>query len=293
MIQRLTRSGTRRALEEGKFRFEVGCEESSGAASAKKSPVTIAVIAVIAVPLIALLVFLLSALSGGRVPLVSEDRPMEPGTIAASARKCLLNFINADSIDEKLRYVRQKPGIRRRIARQEENETGLELAEFLPGVQFTERGGKRFLFLPIRTADFRIRDVAFELTESGPRLDWDYYAGFSRIEWEEFLIESPSGDGTRGFQLLVESSDYFNWDYGSPEEYACYRLSHPHEDVYCYGYAKVGSTVCEELNRMLRKNAELGFPNAKAILSLKGGTSSRSPKQVLIHRVESEDWLVP
>ena len=230
------------------------------------------------------------------VSVVSGRNEAQEEDQVSAARECLISYLSVDCVEERWLHVRQLPGLRMRMDKSLDADAEAEWMggiTFLPGAQFSEMGATKFLFLPYRAHDGRVRDIAFELTLSGPKLDWDYLFGFPGAAWKNFL-ESHSTDEPGGsYPVILEPSDYFNWEFASSDQYSCYLLSHPRSDVRCFGYAKVNSEVNEELIRILKKNAELGYPNAKAILALKRNSIPRVPLQVAITGVVSEEWLIP
>ena len=105
------------------------------------------------------------------------------------------------------------------------------------------------------------------------------------------MFLSSDEENSDSFRVLISEDDYYNWDFSSPAEFVCYRLSHPLDDGECFGYARRGSAAHQMLKQLIKKNTELGYRNSKAILSLRSDQIGSKPKQVMIDAVDSEEWL--
>ncbi|MEK7953223.1 hypothetical protein [Luteolibacter soli] len=135
----------------------------------------------------------------------------------------------------------------------------------------------------VRTGDFKVREINLVKHDGHQRVDWDSWAAWSEMSWEEFRTKKPTEPVLFRVQLSVV--EYFNFDFRDDREWSCYRLDSQDGLEFFYGYVpRTGA---------LDQRVRPADPGAKVkwTLKLKFPPKATRDNQVLIDSVVSEGWV--
>ncbi|CAN5396179.1 hypothetical protein BH23VER1_BH23VER1_15160 [soil metagenome] len=215
---------------------------------------------------------------------------------AEGAREVLESFLRAETIEEKMEYVRHPETTRRRM---ESNEVAagpggvekLEVVEDPLTIRKFELEGVAFLGGVYPFSDLSQRGVVFENTPDGWKIDWESFVGYSEMPWDAFLETQPLEALT--FRLLVRPDTYYNYGYTDEQAYSCYLLEDPTRNFSCWGYCDRGGEVDEALREAVAGAGEAGLPAAEAMLRLRFEERGQRGNQVWIDEFLRRGHLMP
>jgi hypothetical protein len=193
-------------------------------------------------------------------------------------------FLDARRVEDLLAVVRNPESAAKRMKRHYPDGTvdAPGLADFNLDSLVTYQGNAALV--RIRTRKFDEKSIAFVETPAGLKIDWESWAGWSDLSWEEFLASKPVA--AKSFRVFLSDVDYYNMAFTDDVKWQCYRLESPDGENSVYGYAERGS----ELNSRLRPP-----PDSKRMpvtLSLRFPDNANSRDQVLIGGIVSESWVI-
>ena len=151
--------------------------------------------------------------------------------------------------------------------------------------------GATFHLLQMELDDFTSRAIAVERSEDGYKVDWESFAFWSATPWGEFLSKQPTEPFD--FRVTLEIDDYYNFGYNDRTKLFCYKLADPENWAHCWGYCGIDSEVGMQINRMIRRQRQIGMNVVKTILKLrfKPEPEARDHNQVLIEAVVHDGWV--
>jgi hypothetical protein len=136
----------------------------------------------------------------------------------------------------------------------------------------------------LRTRDFDERRMSFVETPDGPRIDWESWAGWSGLAWDEFLETKPRDPVL--FRVVLSDVDYYNTVFRDEAKWRSYRLESPDGSHSLYGYAERDSV----LDARLRPGPDV--KRRDFILMLRFPADGETRDQVVIDRVVAEGWVL-
>ena len=144
-------------------------------------------------------------------------------------------------------------------------------------------GKTEVISLAVRTGDFEKREVALVKTPQGYRVDWESWAGWSEMSWEDFKKQRPTGP--KLFRVICSPTVYYNFAFKDESQWVSFRLDSPDSKDFLYGYAPGNS----ELGALLRPTD--GVTNRSVIMMLKFPPDAATDNQVIIEAITGEGWL--
>jgi hypothetical protein len=141
-----------------------------------------------------------------------------------------------------------------------------------------------FLTVIVRTGDFEERIMAFVNTPDGLRIDWEGWAGWSAMSWEDFLAEKPTAPTL--FRVVLRPVDYYNFGFSDDTRWRSYRLDSPDGEHSLYGYVERGTLA----DSRIRISPEIKMSAYTLYLRFPDDGGSRN--QVLIERPAAESWFL-
>jgi hypothetical protein len=135
----------------------------------------------------------------------------------------------------------------------------------------------------VRTRDFDEKPLAFIKTPEGIRIDWESWAGWSEMPWDEFMASKPTEP--KLFRASISPIEYYNAAFSDDLKWESHRLVSPDGMFSLYGYAERDSP----LNSQLRLSPDVS--RMPFTLMLKFPKSDARGDQVLIERIVSEGWV--
>lgn len=204
--------------------------------------------------------------------------------ILAEAEPIIRKFMETSSLEDLLLLVRN-PSVTESRMRKHYPDGTVEppgLGKFNTRSKLTRLGS--VLSVNVRTSDFDERTISFFDTSEGIKIDWESWAGWSEMPWEEFLDSKPTT--AKLFRVELSPVDYYNFLFSDDSKWRSYRLDSPDGNYSVFGYAERGTV----LDSKLRPS-----PDVKKValtLSLKFPEGAGSGKQVIIDKIMTEGWVV-
>lgn len=269
------------------------------------------------------LVFLLVALSAGAglygfrvlqqkfaapppdpVREIEIDREVLTSDDFYGAQRAVKNFMMADGVEEKLKYVRLPEYVRPLMERWYQDhfagpiETGdsVKEAESRDKVRFGDVY-MIFLAMPVIEPDplnpgygfrrinyFAVEEIRDSSGKSEYKVDWETSVGYQEMSFEDFELRMPRTPQT--FRVSLKQDTYYTAQFPR-EDWICARMTYPgHEDVLMYGYIRRGTNTSLALNPLL----EAGASVACIVTCRYPDGELRSRKHVIIESLEHDSW---
>ena len=193
-------------------------------------------------------------------------------------------FLEARTVDEMLPLVRDpaRAGERMRRSHPDGTVDAPGLNAFNIDMNVLRQGNTASV--RVRTRDFSEATLSFVETADGPKIDWESWAGWSGMPWQQFLTEKPGAPVL--FRVQLSDVDYYNMAFRDETKWRSYRLESPDGSTFVYGYAERGSVTDERL----RPAPEVKRMKFTLLLRFPEGGESRN--QVAIDRVLCEGWVL-
>ena len=219
---------------------------------------------------------------GAEVPRLMKRSEAE---LLAEAEPLARKFLEARTVEEMLKVVRNpgETGARLRRRYPDGRITPPGLAEFNAGnaVAYADHTAS----VDVRTADFAVRQLDFVGTPAGLRIDWESWAGWCELPWNDFLAKRPTDPQV--FRVIMRKVDYYNFEFADDGKWRSYRLESQDGDHGLYGYVERGSVLDERL--LLDADAK----QARVILKLRFPEGSAGTEQVRIEELVNDGWVMP
>ncbi len=218
---------------------------------------------------------------------ITDDLTQAEDKIAASV---LSGFLNAKSIDERLRFVRNQEKVRPLMEEwyqknPEEAEREWPDAEILLRKKIVDQG-RYFIILAVEFVGLGKRVLAIEQSLDGEmRLDWPTTVGYQPMPLEEFKTKRPITPVK--FWVKMKPSEFYNHRFSDPLEYKAVELSYPGRiEFKLIGYIKRSTDWGAKLITKLEEGQapslilELAYPEK----------ATEDSSQVEIVSILSESW---
>jgi len=223
-------------------------------------------------------------------PPRAETFPAAAGTAAPANLSLEIEavakaFLEAPSVAEASRWVRLPeetvPKIEAWLAGEPYKAPGFR--EISGDYEATSIGGREVFISVVRTGDFAEHKLNLVKEEAGLRVDWESWAGWSELPWDQFMREKPTEP--KRFRVLLSESNYYNFSFKDDLQWVCYRLESPDGDKSLFGYAERGAELAARIHPMD------GSERRDLLLKLKFPPDAKSDNQVIIDGVTGEGWI--
>lgn len=210
-------------------------------------------------------------------------KKMSEAEFLALAEALAKKFLSAKSVDELLPLVRNPETAE---ARMRGHYAG---GQVVPAGLFSFNLNKQpvtadgITEFQILTGEQELKTLAFADSTQGLKIDWESWAGWSEMDWEEFLKSKPVEEKT--FRVVLGAVEYYNFDFIEERKWKSYRLTSPDREQAVFGYVERDSLLVQQLH------LDKGVKEGKFMLSMKFMPGSRSDNQVRITKVVNEGWL--
>lgn len=202
----------------------------------------------------------------------------------AAAEPLARAFLTAENSDQLLPLVRKPettgPRIQSHFPDGKIEAPGM--AAFNTRLDVTRQGAA--LSVLVRTDDMLEKRLSYFPTAEGLKIDWESWAGWSDMPWQEFLATKP--EQATMFRVVLSPVEYYNFGFTDDRKWQSYRLISPDGEHSLYGYVERGLPL--DLNLRLspdRKQSDL-------TLLLKFPPTAASHNQVLITQMLAEGWVL-
>ena len=275
-------------------------DEDNYGTSAKKSnlPMIIMLVAALLMGGTALLVSIMVKKDSGESLLTDIFRPstetelansLDPAEFHGEVTEVLKNFLEADSVDEMIGYIRD-PARVAPIARTYYRERAVfEKPHY---VKLPEPGElqshQKYMISLIEIEDEHPRIVAMEQTKDGFKIDWESWVGYSKISWD--LFTSRRMIDTNEFRALITRDDYYNFKYSDFVQWRCYQLRDPDEKHRLYGYVERNGDIDKMLQRAMLRS-QFAFVVVKLRYPANNPEDKRGTQVEIVELVE-EGWVL-
>ncbi len=209
------------------------------------------------------------------------------GDIARQAETCYQSYLAAPSIEQRLPFLHDPVAAEPRM-RHYYSSHPLETADLveISSPNTHQAGDRHFLIGNAVMRDGAEKLCVFELINDEPKLVWEVAVGYSEMDWEEFIAKQVREPTL--FRVMLDLSDYYNYDFSDPEEHLCFRLGKPGEDRQLYAYVEVGSPAW---NRFLAVRSLSVLPALPVMVRIRFPDQPRSENQVLIEEFATFSWV--
>lgn len=222
------------------------------------------------------------------VPAVEEVVPasvhLPDADFLAAAEPLARAFLTAETADELLPLVRNPetsgPRIQSRFPDGKIEAPGM--AAFNTRLDVTRQGAA--LSVLVRTDDMLEKRLAFFPAAEGLKIDWESWAGWSDMPWQEFLATKP--EQAFMFRVVLSPVEYYNFGFTDDRKWQSYRLVSPDGEHAIYGYVEKGTPL--ELS--LRLSPDIKQTDLTLLLKFPPNAVSRN--QVLITQMLAEGWVL-
>jgi hypothetical protein len=231
----------------------------------------------------------------GNTPVGFEENPLVPivlpevmkrgdAEFLKLAEPLAKTFLSAKRIEDMLPVVRDPKGIWQKM--REYYPEGviepIEMSGFNPTGRVSYKGNSAAV--SITTADFEQKQLIFVEGKDGLKIDWESWAGWSEMPWEEIVEKQPVQPVL--VRAILKWVDYYNFEFIDESKWRSYMLSSPDGEKILYGYVERNSP----LDQMIRP-AE---PTAAAavIVKIHFPENAQSPNQVVIGEYVTDGWLI-
>jgi hypothetical protein len=142
--------------------------------------------------------------------------------------------------------------------------------------------------VPVVTKQFRPRNLYLVLGESGLKVDWEAWVGWSETPWQEFLEKRPTE--AQLFRVELSETIYALGAFRDESKWIAFRLDSPDGDEFMYGYVVKDSELGRRMAAQFLRTGGGGKP--RITVAVKFPTPPGERAQVLIDRLVSETWYV-
>lgn len=216
--------------------------------------------------------------------VVPASTQLSDADFLAAAEPLAQAFLTAKTTEELLPLIRNPeraaPRIQSRFPDGKIQAPGL--AAFNTKLDVTRQGAA--LSVLVRTDDMLEKKLAFVPTAEGLKIDWESWAAWSDMPWQEFLATKP--EQATIFRVVLSPVEYYNFAFTDDRKWQSYRLVSPDGEHALYGYVERGSPL--DLSMRLSPDAK----QSELTLLLKFPPNANSHNQVLISQMLAEGWVL-
>ncbi len=202
--------------------------------------------------------------------------------IVKKADVVVKQYFAADSVEEKMKYLRKTPKLKERLE-------ALAATDKSPNDELLSvNSGEivfdgKFVSSVLRTKNMGDRSIVFEMKGRELLIDWESWTEWSSMPWEQFLKEKPTAP--QEFRVYLEDATYFNFDFSDDTKWRCLSLKSGNGEHVIYGYVPVGSLLESQV-----ADNQISGNKGSITLELKFLENAQSSNQVLIEKFIKKGW---
>ena len=209
---------------------------------------------------------------------------MDDAAFLKAAEPLAGKFLTATRVEDVLPLVREpqraEPRLRAMFPDGHIEAPGLDA--FNTQAAVVRNGG--ILSVQVRTRAFEEKALSFVSTPQGLKIDWEAWAAWSEMPWDEFLTAKPVEPVL--FRVVLSPVDYYNFAFSDDRKWRSYRLVSPDGEHALYAYVERGTLLDSRL---------LPSPDVKQLpmtlrLAFPPGADARN--QVLVRELLAEGWAL-
>lgn len=223
-------------------------------------------------------------------PAVKTPELAIPETFAernALAKAVAIAFLNAPSLEERSKFVRNAVAIDYDMAHYYKNaDPGpIPFREISP--KGSESRNFTYTAFLVVFENWEKRMLGLEYTSEGYRVDWPSFVIYSEMDWKKIKTKQPKKP-TR-MRVMARVSNYYNYGF-DVKDYGCYQLSNPiGYERSLYGYVAIDSKAFLMLQRLDNLTNGMEMP---LVVEVMYPLFPKADNLVLIERVVSSGWMV-
>jgi len=198
----------------------------------------------------------------------------------------VMSFLMAKSSDEMMRWSRDTPGLREKMAAYYKEDPFTTLGFSSIDQSTIELNAESSSFsATVVTADYDQHQIYLIRDEKEFRVDWESWVGWCEMSFES-ILENRSTTPVE-IRAIVESETYYNFDFPTEaeKEWQSYRLVAIDGSTLLHGYVKRGS----ELDNQLRLASD--ERSRPMILRVRHQNEGSQESQVLIDSIVETGWV--
>lgn len=213
----------------------------------------------------------------------AENSTVSPILVEAELQPVFETFLNARSPEEMAKWVRHPEITLPRIQEFYGEDFAPDGFSSIIWGQAPQRSGKS-IRVSIQDGNFSRREIHL-VDEDGWKVDWESWAGWSEMSWEELKKTRP----TKPVLLRVVVSDvsYYNFDFTDEARWSSYRLESSDGEQSLYAYVPRAGVLDARLKSLEGVKERL--------LTVKAHYPEDAPSesQLIVDEIVTDGWLVP
>jgi hypothetical protein len=192
-------------------------------------------------------------------------------------------YLEAKTIDEKLRHVRHADVMRLRMEKfYATNPITPQECRSVTGLQPITLDGRAFWQVVAVTGMTTGQALLLEqISDTEVKIDWESHVHYQPIPWEQYAVELPGQP--MAFRLSVRESPRYFGEFSDQNRWVSYQLNAIKSDTIIYGYVLRDSPAHVSINQATQR----GF--SRMILRLQASKSIQLPNAVVIESFVSAD----
>jgi hypothetical protein len=211
---------------------------------------------------------------------LADDMNEDAKKLAEEAESAFSGFLEAKTIDEKVKFVRDAERVRPLM---ESYYANRDVGDSFRTVKKIESVYKNFAMSEIVMSDFSEKVIAAERVRNEFKVDWESFVGYSEMSFSEFMEKKPTLPVL--FRVKSAGADYFNYGY-EQKDYYCISLEEISTQTVIYGYVGKKSELAERMTQ----NREDLF--GMQVLKLKYPEDVVADNMVLIDDFVQRGWVI-
>lgn len=207
--------------------------------------------------------------------------------------EAVVNFTRASTPEEMLPLIRERervePLLRAWYAKKPE---ALNPFEPRRKPEFAElKAVRNFVVFSLELPDYSRHPIALEKTPEGFLVDWESYAVYSEMPWEELQNERPTAPVL--VRAIMEPVEFLPMNGVDPTTHRCFRLTAPNSEETFYAYLPLGGKMHQDIVKSMLPMPGMRPPTSlHAVLRVRYPEENASRKQVLITDYLIKGWVL-
>jgi hypothetical protein len=214
---------------------------------------------------------------------------LDPGDFYGEVSAVLKNFLEAESVDELIGYIRDPARVAPIVNRYYRERATFEKVNYVALPDSAKlQSHERYMISIVEIEGERPRIVAMEQTPDGFKVDWESWIGYSKISWKLFTDHRMVDPNE--FRAMIGRDDYYNFKFSDFLQWRCYQIRDPKEEHRLWGYVERNGTIDKKLQRAMLKS-----PYAFVVVKLRYPDFNPEDKrnsQVEIEELVEEGWVL-
>ena len=220
---------------------------------------------------------------------ISGDHQELRGAIN-EAEEALRGFYRAVSVSEILHLIRAPERLQDSVQTYYAGRPPMtQYIEFMGSTERIRHKNGTFILAVVKLPEaVDGRQVAVEMSEEGPKVDWELAVNLQKRNWLMLSRSALIGE-PQTFRVEATGFDYYNNEFKEPE-WRSYRLTAPESPDPVYAYAPRRSSLGERLQESITAS----YPHpAQLVVSLAVVERVDEISQMRIFDLQHAHWLVP